>query len=111
VGTAGSHTSQQDLTMGYRVFDMSGYFSYNYFVTGKDNKAVFFIFPAIHFGSQITKGPGLPWLIEEKWTWTAAACRQQQDLDSLSSKTASSSFSPIFFCKNSKFHHLHSRTT
>jgi hypothetical protein len=38
---AGPHTSQLDLTVGYKVFDKTGYCSYNYFVTGEDNKAVF----------------------------------------------------------------------
>jgi hypothetical protein len=40
---AGPHTSQPDLTVGYKVFDKTGYCSYNYFVTVEDDKAVFSI--------------------------------------------------------------------
>jgi hypothetical protein len=40
---AGSYTSQPDLIGGYRVSDKTGYFSYNYFVTREDGKAVFSI--------------------------------------------------------------------
>jgi hypothetical protein len=39
-GLAGSHTFQQDFTVGYSVSDKTGFFSCNYFVTGVDGKAV-----------------------------------------------------------------------
>jgi hypothetical protein len=43
VGLAGPHTSQPDLTLGYKVSNKVKYFSYNYFVTGENNKAFFSI--------------------------------------------------------------------
>ncbi len=43
VGPVGSHTSQLDLNTGYKVSDKTGYFLYIYFVTGKDDRAVFCI--------------------------------------------------------------------
>jgi hypothetical protein len=39
----GSYTYQSDITAVYKVSDKKGYFSYNYFVTGEDDKAVFSI--------------------------------------------------------------------
>jgi hypothetical protein len=41
VGLAGSCTFQPDLTVGCRVSNKTGYIQF--FVTGKDNKTVFFI--------------------------------------------------------------------
>ncbi len=40
---AGSHTSLLDLTVGYRVSGKTRYFSYNCFLTGEDDKAIFSI--------------------------------------------------------------------
>jgi hypothetical protein len=41
-GPAGSHTSQPDLTTGYKVANRTG-FLYNYFLTGKDDIDLFSI--------------------------------------------------------------------
>ncbi len=43
VGLAGAHTSQLDLTAGYKNSDKTKVFPCNYFVTGEDNKAIFSI--------------------------------------------------------------------
>jgi hypothetical protein len=40
VGSAGSHTSQPDLTTGHSASDKTRYFSFNYFVTGENDKDV-----------------------------------------------------------------------
>jgi hypothetical protein len=45
---AGFHISQLDLHVISRLSDKCGY-SYNYFVTGEDDKLIF-IFPAIQLG-------------------------------------------------------------
>jgi hypothetical protein len=59
---AGSHASQPDLTVGYRVY------YYNYFVTGEDNKAIFFYSQQYIYVHKVCKRFGFAIILDSsKW--------------------------------------------